>query len=98
MVKLTPEQNEKLTGMISEMHDSLMRMEGEKEFQKDVAARAKEELNIAPAEFNKIAKNSFSGKLAKDYHKMLDTLELAEKVGHFSFEKEDEIRARSGAL
>lgn len=97
-VRLNPEQRDALSNMISEVHESLTRMEGEKQFQKDVAQRAKDELGLSTSDFNAIAKNSYSGKLAKDYQTLMDRLELAETVGQFSFEEADAYRERTGSI
>ena len=48
LMNLSPKDKKKLQGMIQEVANSFIRVDGEREFVKDVKKRAKEELDIPP--------------------------------------------------
>ncbi len=52
----TPQDKKEVINMIKEAAASLMRVDGESELRKEIAARAKEEFEIPPADFNKVVR------------------------------------------
>ena len=52
----TPEDKKLLRGMIEELDSSMTRVDAEKDLQKDILARAQEELGIKKALVSKLAK------------------------------------------
>lgn len=77
---LTPEQWAALDKMVQESVQSAIRIEGEKSFLKDVATRAKEEIGIKPADFNKLVAECYAGKVTDQIAKLESTLELKEQL------------------
>lgn len=51
----SPSEIQTLQGFISELSDSMYRVEAEKDLQKDIVARAQEELGLKRALVNKLA-------------------------------------------
>lgn len=52
---MTPEQITKLKGLVTEADNSMIRADAEKELQKEIASRAKDELGIETKHFRKLA-------------------------------------------
>ena len=52
---LSPEDKKKLQGYIKEISNSMLRMDAEKDFIKDVIDRAKDDFSLAPKDVRKIA-------------------------------------------
>lgn len=79
-IYLTPEQWVALDKMVQESVQSNIRIEGEKSFQRDVSTRAKEEIGIKPADFNKLVAEYYAGKVTDQIAKLESTLELKEQL------------------
>lgn len=52
----TPQDKTEVINMIKEASASLLRADSESDLRKDIAARAKKEFELKPAEFNKLVK------------------------------------------
>lgn len=70
----------KLNNMVKECVDALVRIDGEKSFMKDVADRAKDELNIPPATFNAVVKERFDDSVTNRMFKLEAVVELNEEL------------------
>lgn len=77
---LTPEQFVALDKAIQECVDSNTRIEGEKSFQKDVAARIKDEIGVKPADFNKLVSEYFDNKVSENIRKLEDVLAIKDQI------------------
>jgi len=70
----------KLNDMIEEAVDSLIREDSEKQFRKDVAERAKEELKLKSSQFNALVKERFNQTATKTYEKNESIIEFNEEL------------------
>ncbi|AUR85765.1 transcriptional regulator [Vibrio phage 1.081.O._10N.286.52.C2] len=52
----TPQDKTEVINMVKEASTCLLRMDSERDLLKEIAARAKEEFEIKPADFNKVVK------------------------------------------
>ena len=66
---VTPEMKEAITGALQEMSNSFVRMDAERDLQKDIVDRMKEELDIPKNYFKKLAKMHHARNLAEEMSK-----------------------------
>lgn len=66
MNNLSPEDKKKLQGMVTEISNSLTRMEAERDFIKDVCNRAKDDLGVQPKHIRQWGKIHYKNSLHED--------------------------------
>ena len=69
-----------LNKLIEESVDSRMRIDSEKEHQKDIATRAKEELDLPTKRFNQLVGQRHENKLSDELTEREETMTLYEQV------------------
>jgi len=67
--ELTQPELVKLDGCIREMQDSAVRIEGEKNLQKDICDRVKDEFKVSPTDFKKLVAQRTKEKSTQEIHK-----------------------------
>jgi len=77
---ITEDLRKKIQGALQEMSASMTRVEAEKDLQKDIAERMKEECMIPKREFNKLAKIFHAANLAEEAAKNEEFLAFAEAI------------------
>ena len=77
---ITEEQRKKIQGALREMSASMLRVESEKDLQKEIAERMKEECEIPKREFNKLAKIYHASNLVEEAARNEEFLAFAEAV------------------
>lgn len=76
-ITLSPEVMTKLDNAVNECVTSMMRIEHEKDFQKDVVDRMKEEIDgFKPADFNALVKERLNDKISEKIAKLESVVEL----------------------
>jgi lipoate-protein ligase A len=93
IVPSSTSDRQKLDKAIRECVDSLTRVESEKDFRKEVADMIKEELEIKPADFNNMVKESFNKALSdkiEKYQDVIDSLDLLKNVNSDKSDSQDE--------
>lgn len=85
--KLTPEQRDNLKNAISEAVNSKYREQAEKDLQKEINKRMKDEIGMKPALFNKLAKVAYEDSAKKVNDEITELLDLAEELGIYSHEE-----------
>lgn len=76
----TREDKLKLNGMIDEVVVSRQKIYDARQHEKDVKARAKEELNIEPSDFKIMCDERYEHKMGEKVAKMEAALELEEEL------------------
>lgn len=89
-VKLDPENQDKLKKLVTEAVNSMERTDGEKRLQKDIAERAKEELEIPAPFFKKLVKIAYNNNAKKLNDETTTLLDYAEVIGVYSHNSEEE--------
>jgi len=87
-IKLSDEQREALKGMVKETVNALYLIQAQKDHMKTISDRAKDELGIKPAKYNKLAKNVYADSCKKLNDEVTELLDLAEELGFYSHEPE----------
>lgn len=77
---VTEEMRKIIQGALKEMSASMLRVEAEKDLQKDIAERIKEECEIPKREFNKLAKIYHASNLVEEAAKNEEFLSFAEAI------------------
>ena len=76
-ITLSPEVMTKLDNAVNECVTSMMRIEHEKDFQKDVVDRMKEEIDgFKPADFNALVRERLNEKISEKIAKLESVVEL----------------------
>jgi len=65
---------------VTECVNSLIRIDGEKQFMKDVAERLNDELGLEKALFNRVVKERFDSKVSKNVEKLEESVEFNEEL------------------
>lgn len=87
-INLSPEEINKLKGMVSEAVNSHYRRDAEKELLSDIGTRAKDELKIPKKLFNALVTTAYKNDGDKKNAELSAVLELAHKLGYYSEEGE----------
>ena len=77
---ITEEMREAVNNALNEMKNSMIRVDSEKDHQKDISARMKEEWDIPKREFNKLAKIMYNASLAEEARKNEEFISFAEGI------------------
>lgn len=77
---MSPDQTEKLKGLIAEYSDSLARSDAERELQGAIADRAQKELMLEKKHFCAVAKAHSKGDLQRQRQAAIDQADLFEIV------------------
>jgi len=77
---ITEDQKKMIQGALKEMSNSMTRVEAEKELQKEIADRMKEECMIPKRDFNKLAKIYHASNLVEEAQRNEEFMEFAEAV------------------
>lgn len=77
---ITEEHRKKIQGALKEMSASMLRVESEKDLQKEIAERMKEECMIPKREFNRLAKIYHASNLVEEAAKNEEFIAFAEAV------------------
>jgi hypothetical protein len=63
---MNPQEKKFVRGAIQEMVDSMTRVAAERDLQKDIVARVKEETTVTPRIFKKMARTAFKASFAEE--------------------------------
>jgi len=85
-ITLNEDQRNTLKKAVTEMVNSHYRAQAEKDLQKDIAARIKDELEIPPKMFKKLSKTAYEDSAKKLNDELTEILDLAEELGFYSHE------------
>jgi methyl-accepting chemotaxis protein len=85
--RLTPQERQELRGMIKEAAGSKMRQAAEGDLQKSIRERAKEDLEVLPAQFNKLVKVYY----AQNIKDLVDDIEQLAETYEDIFGSEDNL-------
>jgi uncharacterized surface protein with fasciclin (FAS1) repeats len=77
---ITQEQRETITNALKEMSASMTRVAAEKDLQKDIADRIKEECMVPKREFNKLAKIYHASSLVEEAAKNEEFIAFADAI------------------
>jgi TRAP-type C4-dicarboxylate transport system substrate-binding protein len=88
-IVLNEEKREVLKGAIEEMVGSFYRGQAEKDLQKAIIERMKDEIEMPPKVFRKLAKTSYDDSAKKQNDELTEILDLAEELGFYSHQAED---------
>lgn len=83
MITPTEEKRTALKGMVQEAVESKYRQDAEKELQKEIAQRAKEEFTMSKREFNSIVKVAYRDNGRQVERETTELLDLAEELGFY---------------
>ena len=86
-IKLNPEQVELLKGMIQEAVNSRYREQSEKDLRKEIATRAKEELEISTKLFNSLVTRAYKSDAEKVNAETTAVLDILEQLGYYQHEE-----------
>lgn len=76
----TTEDKIKLNNAIEEARGSLIRIDDEKSFQRDVAARMQEELGVPKSDFNQLVKERYKDKGSETIGKLQPLVDFNEEL------------------
>lgn len=79
-IYLTPEQYVVLDKAVQECVGSNIRIEGERQLQKDIADRVQDEVGIKGADFRKLVSEVYQGKVSDAIEKAEAIIELKDKL------------------
>lgn len=77
---ITEEQRKLIQGALKEMSDSMVRVEAEKDLQKDIIERIKEECDVPKRDFARLAKIYHASSLVEEAAKEEEFMEFAQAV------------------
>lgn len=78
--QLTPQEMYKLNGCIREMVDSMFRVQGEKDLQKEIKQRVKDEFPHLDANFTDIVKESYDNSVSETIAKKQAAVDLLDEI------------------
>lgn len=81
------EKTQKLKEAVQEMVNSHYRMQAERDLQKEITTRVKEELEMLPTTFKKLSKLAYDDNANKLNNDVTELLDLAEELGIYSHEE-----------
>ena len=87
-LQLSAEQSEALGKMIQEAVNGKYRIAAEQDFIKDIAERAKEELELPPKFFNQLVNVAYRDNADKINEETTALLDLAEQIGLYEHNKD----------
>jgi len=87
-IHLYPEQKDILKKCTKEMIESFYRTEAEKQLQKDIIERVKDDCEVPPKLFRKLARVAFDDSANKINKEICDLLDLAQEVGVYEHNPE----------
>ena len=85
---LNEEQRSVLKNAVQEMVNSHYRAQSEKDLQKNISTRMKEELELPLRLFRKLAKTAYEDSAKKQNAELTEILDLAEELGFYSHEED----------
>lgn len=77
---MNAQEKELIRGAIEETIDSMTRVAAEKDLQKDIVARVKEETTITPRAFNRLAKVAFKANFTEEVAQHEEFEELYQEI------------------
>lgn len=77
---ITDLDRKKIQNSLKEMSDSMTRVAAEKDLQKEIAEKIKEDCNVGKAHFNKLARIYHASNLMEEASKNEEFMEFAEAV------------------
>lgn len=83
-IVLNAEQREVLKKAVTEMVNSFYRAQAEKDLQKEISARMKDELGMPPRMFRKLSKTAYEDSAKRQNDELTEILDLAEELGFYS--------------
>lgn len=84
---LNEEQRKKLKGMVKEAVDSKYRQQAEKDIQKEISTRAKEEFEMPKKEFTMLVNIAFRQNGRQVDRETTEILDLAQELGFYTPEE-----------
>jgi len=81
------EKTKQLKDAVQEMVNSHYRMQAERDLQKAISDRVKEELEMLPTTFKKLSKLAYDDNASKVNKDVTELLDLAEELGIYSHEQ-----------
>ena len=80
----TQEQRETLEKATREMINSFYRAQAEKDLQKEICSRIKEEIEMSPRFFRKLAKTIYDNEMKRLDEEVTELLDIAEELGYYT--------------
>ena len=90
IIQLNEEQRDVLKKAVKESVDSKYLEQGQKNHQKDITKRMKDELEIPSKFYNKLVKLAYEDSGRRQNDELTEVLDLAEEIGYYSHEEESE--------
>jgi len=88
--QLNPEERRKLHGMCNELVNSMIRVQAEKDLQKDIVNRAKDELEITPKIVRAMARIAYKNSLSEQKIETEELFHLYEQTFDHSLTQKEE--------
>lgn len=87
-IVLNEEQRTVLKSAVEEMVNSYYRQQAEKDLQKSIVERVKEQLEIPPKLFRKLSKTAYEDSANTQNQELTTILDLAEELGFYEHSNE----------